>query len=188
MPNAKLKEMYTQYCESARHVENERLEFTKMYVLIVTGVFVLVTNTILDAAYVWAFLLFLTILGFFVSHLTRIDHILFSRNAEIMAIKEFELPTIYQFYYTEQNKDVSLGNWRGILGSMSFMFHSFYILMTGLFTFLLSKSIINIFCASNIINFIVSLTVIIVMYILYFAVFRKKENDIAKELKNKLEV
>ena len=177
------KEIYKQYWELSRHAENERLWFTNIYAIISTGTFVFVgKGLIAETPYIWIFLLFLTVLGFFVTHLTRVDQIIYSRTAQILAMKEFHMPPLYRILYAEDNKDAYFQPWRSTIGSLSFVFHSFYIVMLALFTYILS----NAFGVRFNHCLIIAGSVLVIMYLLYFFLFRKKEQEKMAELEEKL--
>ena len=86
-----LKETYEQYWLHARHVADERLWFTNIYVLIVVGVlaFLKVDQPLFLRLGLLLFVLLLSIVGFFMCHSLTVHFITYSRTAELIQINEW---------------------------------------------------------------------------------------------------
>lgn len=95
-----LKSIYEQHWLHARHLENERLWFTNIYVLITGGLLAYTFNSNGAHFWPWPILLIVFILslaGLFMSHSLGIPFYYHSRMADIIQIKEWHLP--YHYFY-----------------------------------------------------------------------------------------
>ncbi|MCK4387185.1 MAG: hypothetical protein KAW00_00300 [Dehalococcoidia bacterium] len=100
--NELLKSVYEQHWLHARHVENERLWFTNIYV-VATGVLLAYTFGRNGSAFwPWPILVpvfILSVAGFLMCHSMRIPFCFHSRAADIIQIKEWQLP--YHYCYSK---------------------------------------------------------------------------------------
>lgn len=96
-----LTSIYEQHWLHARHVENEKLWFTNIYILIV-GVLLAYTFESGKAGFwswpILAIVLALSLAGFFMCHSLRIPFVYHTKMADIIQIKEWGLPYNYGWY------------------------------------------------------------------------------------------
>lgn len=98
-----LKSVYEQHWLHARHLENERLWLTNIYMLIVGALLAYTFGRGEAGFWPWPILVIifiLSLIGFFMSHSLRIPFYYHSRMADIIQIKEWGLP--YNYFYRKQ--------------------------------------------------------------------------------------
>ncbi|MBA7494327.1 hypothetical protein ES702_04902 [subsurface metagenome] len=106
-----LKSVYEQNWLHARHVENERLWFTNIYVIAVGGLLAYTFGRSGSAFWPWPILILVFIFsmaGFLMCHSMRIPFLFHSRIADIIQIKEWHLP--YHYFYSRCPKSYKLAN------------------------------------------------------------------------------
>lgn len=97
-----LKSIYEQHRLDARHLENERLWFTNIYMLIVGALLAYTFGSGKAGFWSWPILSItftLSLAGFFMCHSLRIPFYYYSRMADIIQTKEWMLP--YNYFYRE---------------------------------------------------------------------------------------
>jgi len=96
-----LKSIYEQHWLHARHVENERLWFTNIYILIV-GVLLAYTFGKSETSFwswsILAIIFILSLAGFFMCHSLRIPFVYHTKMADAIQIKQWDLPYNYGWY------------------------------------------------------------------------------------------
>lgn len=98
-----LKSVYEQHWLHARHLENERLWFTNIYILIVGALLAYTFESGKAGFWSWPILIIIFVLslaGFFMCHSLRIPSYYHSRMADIIQIKEWMLP--YNYFYRKE--------------------------------------------------------------------------------------
>lgn len=173
-----LQIIYEQYWLHARHVANERLWFTNIYVLIVASAFAFIATSQSTVIHLWllVFLLILSIMGFFMCHSLVIHFITYSRMTELISINEWNIP--YRVYFLPEGEQRIVSK----IG-LNFAFYFLYMVMSSIFTCLL---------VYNLGMFSISITVAIAMFIALFAVyelvFKRTENRLETKLKERINV
>lgn len=97
-----LQDVYEQYWWHARHVEVQMWSYTRIWALVLTGIFTLI-GTDLPGEAKGAVALFgalLSGLGFFVVYSLRVPFLAFALTSEAMAINEFGLPLRYRRFFS----------------------------------------------------------------------------------------
>ena len=86
-----LGKIYGQYWLHARHVADERLWFTNIYILIVVGVlvFLKIDQPLFMRLGGIVFILLISIIGFLMCHSLTVHFITYSRTAELIQINEW---------------------------------------------------------------------------------------------------
>ena len=87
-----LKTIYEQYWLHARHVADERLWFTNIYILVVVGIliFLQIDQPLFIRLGVTVFVLLLSVAGFLICHSLTVHFITYSRTAELIQINEWD--------------------------------------------------------------------------------------------------
>lgn len=93
--------VYDQYWNHDRHIENEMLSFSKFYAVIVAGLFIALKTPCDENKYFLIFVFLLSVFGFLFNYNLRIPFIKFILKAELIAIKELKIPTIYRRFFDE---------------------------------------------------------------------------------------
>ncbi len=134
-----LRSVYEQHWLHARHVEDERLWFTNIYLVAVGGLLAYTFEKGTAHSWPWQILILVfifSILGFFMCHHLCIPFLYHSRMADIIQIHEWQLP--YHYFYSRCPKSYKLANPRAKyfpvskgkdpskFGSFSGVFHIFY--------------------------------------------------------------
>lgn len=129
-----LKSVYEQNWLHARHLENERLWFTNIYVVIVGGLLAYTFGTEGTHFWPWPILLVIFILslaGLFMCNSLRIPFYYHSRMADIIQKKEWRFP--YHYFYRGKKDPKAKGRFR-FDPSKVFHFHAvfywFYTIMS----------------------------------------------------------
>lgn len=148
--NNHLSSVYEQYWNQARHVENEKLQFTTIFAIIIAGVLAFLSGTDGDDMYELLLLGFLTGLSFFgylIAHAWNIPFVTYSRLAEEIAICEWDLKENYQ-RYSNTAKVYEYQKYMRILAkfpiSAGDIFMAFYSIMIGVFGALFYYKLANI--------------------------------------------
>ncbi|WP_256297151.1 hypothetical protein [Haloarchaeobius salinus] len=96
-----LQDVYEQYWWHARHVENQVWSYTRMWALVLTGIFTIVGTDLPDDAKGAAALFgaLLSLLGFFVVYSLRVPFLAFALRTEVLAINEFGLDPGYRRFF-----------------------------------------------------------------------------------------
>jgi hypothetical protein len=96
-----LQDVYEQYWLHARHVENQVWSYTRMWALVLTGIFTIVGTDLPDDAKAAAALFgaMLSLLGFFVVYSLRVPFLAFALRSEVLAIREFGLDPGYRRFF-----------------------------------------------------------------------------------------
>ncbi|WP_257298614.1 hypothetical protein [Haloarchaeobius sp. FL176] len=96
-----LRDVYEQYWLHARHVENQVWSYTRMWALVLTGIFTIVGTDLPDDAKAAAALFgaLLSLLGFFVVYSLRVPFLAFALRTEALAIREFGLDPGYRRFF-----------------------------------------------------------------------------------------
>lgn len=176
-----IRTVYEQYWEHTRHQELQRLTFTSIYGALVAGAFAFIGSSISEPSrlgLLWG-LLFMSILGFLLCHFWRIPFLWFSRLAEQILLQEFKLKKYARF--AEEKPKTKFG-------SVSDVFHFFYILMIALFTFLLGVGYqvkLYVFANSDIISIVMASIVFILLTLIYGLFFKKRENEIERKIQER---
>ncbi|WP_267641054.1 hypothetical protein [Haloarchaeobius amylolyticus] len=89
--------VYNQYWKHARHVENQLWSYTRIWAVILTGIFTIVGSDLPTTAQAGAafFGVLLSFLGLFMVYTLRIPFIAFTLKSEALAIDQFDLDTEY---------------------------------------------------------------------------------------------
>ena len=98
-----LRALLEQHWLHARHLENERLWLTNIYMLIVGALLAYTFGRGEAGFWPWSILVIifiLSLIGFFMSHSLRIPFYYHSRMADIIQIKEWGLP--YNYFYRKK--------------------------------------------------------------------------------------
>ncbi len=109
--NELLQSVYEQHWLHARHVENERLWFTNIYMVAVGGLLAYRFVGGDNVFWPWPILVpvfILSMAGFFMCHSMGIPFCFHSRAADIIQIKEWHLP--YHYFYSRCPKSYKLAN------------------------------------------------------------------------------
>lgn len=96
-----LKSVYEQHWLHARHVENERLWFTNIYILIIGALLAYTFGRGEAGLWPWSILaivLTISLIGFFMCYSLRIPFIYHTEMADTIQIKEWNLPYNYLKY------------------------------------------------------------------------------------------
>jgi len=131
-----LRKVYEQYWLHARHVADERLWFTNIYILVVVGIFVFlqIDQPLFIRLGVILSVLFLSVVGFLMCHSLTVHFITYSRTAELIQINEWGA-SYSQFCPKDGRRLTSK------IGSLNFAFYFLYILMSSIFVFLLLSNL-----------------------------------------------
>ncbi len=131
-----LGKIYEQYWLHARHVADERLWFTNIYILIVVGVlvFLKIDQPLFMRLGGIVFILLISIIGFLMCHSLTVHFITYSRTAELIQINEWGAS--YRQFYPKDGKRLT-----SKIGSLNFTFYFLYILISSLFVFLLFSNL-----------------------------------------------
>lgn len=95
------EDVYEQYWSHARHVENEMWLYTRIWALILTGIFTII-GTDLPATAKGAAALFgalLSVLGYLIIYSLRVPFLAFALTSEVLAINEFDLQPEYRRFF-----------------------------------------------------------------------------------------
>ena len=168
-----LRSVYEQNWLHARHVENERLWFTNIY-LVAVGVLLAYTfGRNANCFWPWPILVpvfIFSMLGFFMCHHMSIPFLYHSRIADIIQIREWQLP--YNYFYRINGKDPSK------FGSFSAIFHWFYILMSSFsIGFLIHDLLHNWYIAV-----VAGLICLGALFAVHECIFKKKEDEARADL------
>ncbi|MGB3906523.1 MAG: hypothetical protein WBB22_16560 [Anaerolineae bacterium] len=171
-----LKGTYEQHWLHARHVADERLWFTNIYVLTVVGLlaFLKVDQPLFLRLGLLLFVLLLSIVGFFVCHSPTVHFITYSRTAELIQINEGG--TSYRQFYPKDAKRLT-----SKIGSLNLAFYCLYVLTSSIFVSLLSSNLrvgVSYSIAAGIVTFIVLLLV-------WRRYFKKHEDELPKMLEER---
>lgn len=179
------KTVFEQFWLHARHQELQRLTFTSVYSAIVAGAFAFLGSEISDLqsrVYLSIGMTILSILGFFLMHAWRIPFIVYSRLAEIVMIKKWEMEHYKRF--GEYDK----------LVNASLVFHLFYVLLASLFfsIFLLTfpeaypgVHILNLSLDRTYVSMVGFFVVFLALCLVYTKVFRPVEDKVKGMLRKK---
>lgn len=132
MKDENLGKIYEQYWLHARHQEVQRLWFTNIYAMIVAGAFAYFGAVKGFSTPLLVFLTLLSILGYLVAYSWNIPFTIFSRLAEEIAVREWNLPKDYR-RFTKYRRGYEFSK----IVSANIVFIGFYSLMTGIFVGLL---------------------------------------------------
>lgn len=175
MKDENLRRVYEQYWLHARHQETQRLWFTNIYAVIVAGVFayfgaVKGHSTIETPLLI--FLMVLSLFGYLMTYSWNIPFTIFSRSAEEIAIREWDLPEEYQRFTKyregyEYHKRIGLGK-ISIRISSGRVFMGFYSLMMGVFIALFFQTACNITNYRVVLLIAVSVFAIIYLYYQFY--------------------
>ncbi len=153
------EKIYEQYWLHARHQENQRLWFTNIYAMIVTGVFTYFSAKRFDVI-ILMFLLLLSLLGYFLIYTWNISFTIFSRLAEEIAIREWELPEDYR-RFTKYRRGYEFSR----IISVNTIFIGFYSLMIGILTGLLIQNVFNIYTQ-------ITLVITIIVFLTFLSCYK----------------
>jgi len=128
MDDENLRRIYEQYWLHARHQEVQRLWFTNIYSMIVAGTFAYFGAIKGFSTSLLVFLILLSILGYLVTYSWNIPFVIYSRLAEEIAVREWDLPKDYR-RFTKYRKGYEFGK----KVSANTVFIGFYSLMAGIF-------------------------------------------------------
>lgn len=95
------QDVYEQYWLHARHVENQVWSFTRIWALILTGIFTVVGSGLPNEAKAATagFGAVLSLLGFFTVYSLRVPFLAFALTSEVIAINEFGLAPSYRRFF-----------------------------------------------------------------------------------------
>ncbi|MFB6193619.1 MAG: hypothetical protein ABEI75_01015 [Halobaculum sp.] len=95
------QDVYEQYWWHARHVENQIWSYTRIWAVVLTGIFAVVGSDLPSSAKAATALFgsLLSLLGFFVVYSLRIPFLAFALTSEVLAINEFGLPRQYRRFF-----------------------------------------------------------------------------------------
>jgi len=177
MRHKNLQVVYEQYWLHARHVANERLWFTNIYVLIVASAFAFMatSKSVLINLWLTVFLLIFSVLGFFICHSLVIHFITYSRMTELILINEWKIP--YRLFFPEKSQRMVAK------AGLNFAFYLLYMLMSSIFASLL---IHNLEMFSTYISIGVAIMIFLVLLVIYRLIFKKTENKIETKMKEKI--
>jgi len=178
--NELLQRVYEQNWLHARHVENERLWFTNIYFIAVGGSLAFTFEKGAAGFWPWPILIpvfIFSMLGFFMCHHMSIPFLYHSRIADIIQIREWQLP--YNYFYRINGKDPSK------FGSFSGIFHWFYILMSSFSIGFLMHDLLHNWCtavAAGCIALVAGLICLGALFAVYECIFKKKEDEARADL------
>ncbi len=170
MDDENLRKIYEQYWSHARHQEVQRLWFTNIYAMIVTGAFAYFGAIKRCTEPLLIFLILLSFLGYLLTYTWNIPFTIFSRLAEQIAICEWNLPKDYR-RFTKYKRGYEFSE----LVSANTIFTGFYSLMTGVFVGLFLQTIFK-FCM----QIASSIMLIVFLILLSFYKFYLKSKSIDK--------
>lgn len=181
-----LRAVYEQYWLHARHQELQRLTFTSIYGALVAGALAFIGSSISTSSSrfgVALALLVVSLLGFVLCHAWRVPFLWFSRLAEQILLQEFKLEKYRRFYQEQEQFKIKFGG-------VSDVFHFFYIIMTGIFTFLLLTNMPTGLLGECInwesFSTLIALIVFISLGIIYTLFFKKREKKVLAEIRDRV--
>ncbi len=174
--NKNLKTIYEQYWLHARHVADERLWFTNIYILVVVGIliFLQIDQPLFIRLGVIVFVLLLSVAGFLMCHSLTVHFITYSRTAELIQINEWDAS--YRQFYPKDGKRLT-----SKIGSLNFAFYFLYILVSSIFVSLL-------FCnlrVDTLYTITSGVVTFIVLLLIWKQYFKKYEDELPKILKER---
>ncbi len=172
-----LQTVYEQYWLHARHVANERLWFTNVYVLIVASTLAFMATSQGSMINLWllVFLLIFSTIGFFICHSIVVHFIIYSRITELILINEWNLP--YRLFFPEKEQRITAK-----IG-LNFAFYLLYMLMSSIFASLLVQNL-GIFPIS--ISIGVAVVMFVALFVIYRLNFRRTESRIETGFKERI--
>lgn len=180
MDNNNLGKVYEQYWLHARYQETQRLWFTNVYALIITGVFAYLATSGLDNSLKVILLMFLTLLslfGYLLTYSWNLPFTEFSRLAELIAINEWNLAEDYQ-RFSSYKKKIRANR----------LFVGFYSLMLGAFAALLFQTVYKMSNSGipDWVIIVIGLIVFLGFYLFYCFCLEKPINKIQEEFEGKI--
>lgn len=174
-----LRVVYEQYWGHARHVANERLWFTNIYAIIVGGAFAFMVTSQSNIVHIYlpAFLLILSLLGFFMCHSLVMHFIWYSRMTELILINEWNLP--YRRFFSEEGWPME-----AIKFGLNKAFYFLYILMSSILAGLLVYNLAST-CAFHI-SITTAIATFVVLFLLYQLGFKRSENRLKSTLEERV--
>jgi hypothetical protein len=177
MDNENLRTVYEQFWNHARHVATERMQFTRIYAIIVAATLGFLSVSKFNILHIWlaSFLLILSLIGLFACHSLTIHFITYSRLTEIILVNEWKLP-YRQFFPTSGSRLISK------VGSLNVAFYSVYILGSMLSSALLSYY----FWQSTLYCVLAGIVMFTVLFTFMKFYLRRVEKQIEREIKKKI--
>ncbi|MBA7702505.1 hypothetical protein ES703_111274 [subsurface metagenome] len=192
--------IYEQYWLHARHQENQRLWYTNVYAILVSGLVVFMSYK--EEWYLPALVVGFSILGFFLCHSVRIPFLRYSRYTDVILWNEWNIGDKYARFIRKPPgkkrsrtfkiamvKAFGFLRFRGMselkdkVTNVSLMFHTFYIIMATVFTAWTAYLLWG--CSWKLV--VVPTLVFIVMWVVYNFWFGLLEEQVRDEMARKVD-